>query len=72
MALKVCKWSFALHKERLHNASITQQRDIANNIIFLWHFKLQNETDSLGRCVNLLSGVPCSFLVSLLLTDACI
>ena len=37
---------------------------------FLWYFKLQNEADSLGKCINLPNGVLCTFLVSFLLADA--
>ena len=72
MASKVCKWSLAHVKEQLHNASITQKSDIARNTTFFWHFKLQNEADRLGRCVNLPNGVLCVFLVSYLLIDTCI
>ena len=62
MASEVCKWPLARHEGRLHNASITQKRDMAINITFFCHFKLQNEGDSLGRCINLLNDVLCTFL----------
>ena len=69
MASKVCKRPLAHHEGRLHNASITQKRDIAKNHNFFSNFKLLNEADSFDRCMNLRNGVLCSFLVSFLLSD---
>ena len=70
MASKVCKWPLVHHEGWLHNASVTQKRDVAINITFFWHLKLQNEADSLVRCINLQNVIFCTFLISFLLTDA--